>query len=132
MLHIATHMFFVANQESQLTGPLETLLEQAPQRQDLRQADPQMSSGLVLAGANQPDADPNDGGYLTAAEALLLNLKRTELMALSACATGQGDIRPGEGVDGLQRSFTLAGARSRLLSLWTVDNAATTDFMMRF
>ena len=98
----------------------------------LRQEDPQLRSGLVLAGANQPDLDPNDDGYLTAAEAVTLNLKGTELVVLSACSTGQGEVRTGEGVYGLQRSLTVAGARSTLLSLWKVDDAATAEFMARF
>ena len=53
-------------------------------------------------------------------------------MVLSACSTGQGDIRTGEGVYGLQRSLTVAGARSTLLSLRKVDDAATADFMARY
>jgi len=86
----------------------------------------------VLAGANQPTLDPNDDGYLTSAEALNLNLKGTELVVLSACSTGQGDVRTGEGVYGLQRSLTVAGARSTLLSLWKVEDAATAEFMVRY
>ncbi len=132
VLHIATHGFFVADQVSKPADPLQIVQEQTPQLQGLRQEDPQLRSGLVLAGANQPDTDPNDDGYLTAAEALLLNLKGTELVVLSACSTGQGDIRTGEGVYGLQRSLTVAGARSTLLSLWKVDDAATAEFMTRF
>jgi len=96
------------------------------------QEDPQLRSGIVLAGANQPDADPNDDGYLTAAEVLNLNLRGTELVVLSACSTGQGEIRTGEGVYGLQRSLTVAGARSTLLSLWKVDDVATAEFMSRY
>ena len=69
-----------------------------------------------MPGANQPD----------------LNLKGTELVVLSPCSTGQGAIRTGEGVYGLQRSLTVAGARSTLLSLWKVDDAATAAFMERF
>jgi hypothetical protein len=91
-----------------------------------------LRSGLVLAGANQPNADPSDDGYLTAAEAAKLQLDGTELVVLSACATGQGDIRSGEGVYGLQRALTVAGARSTLLSLWKVDDKATAEFMVRF
>jgi CHAT domain-containing protein len=132
ILHIATHGFFVADPESQPQDPLRLLQDQAPQLRGLQQDDPQLRSGLVLAGANQPDADPNDDGYLTAAEAVSLNLKGTELVVLSACNTAQGDIRTGEGVYGLQRSLEVAGARSTLLSLWKVDDAATLEFMTRF
>ena len=132
VLHIATHGFFVADQESTPTEPLRVIQEGSPLLRSLRQEDPQLRSGLVLAGANQPGLDPSDDGYLTAAEALNLKLKGTELVVLSACSTGQGDIRTGEGVYGLQRSLTVAGARSTLLSLWKVDDAATADFMARY
>ena len=132
VLHIATHGFFVADQESQPNDPLRVLQEENSQLEGLRQEDPQLRSGLVLSGANQPTKDPNDDGYLTAAEAVTLNLKGTELVVLSACSTGQGEVRTGEGVYGLQRSLTVAGARSTLLSLWKVDDAATTAFMTSF
>lgn len=132
VLHIATHGFFVADQESPPNDPLRVLQEQNSQLEGLRQEDPQLRSGLVLAGANQPTMDPNDDGYLTAAEAVTLNLKGTELVVLSACSTGQGEVRTGEGVYGLHRSLTVAGARSTLLSLWKVDDAATAAFMTSF
>ena len=132
VLHIATHGFFVADQETKASNPLRAIQEDSLQVKGLRQEDPQLRSGLVLAGANQPTLDPNDDGYLTSAEALNLNLKGTELVVLSACSTGQGDVRTGEGVYGLQRSLTVAGARSTLLSLWKVDDAATAEFMVRF
>ena len=132
VLHIATHGFFVADQESQPNDPLRVLQEENSQLEGLRQEDPQLRSGLVLSGANQPTKDPNDDGYLTAAEAVTLNLKGTELVVLSACSTGQGEVRTGEGVYGLQRSLTVAGARSTLLSLWKVDDAATAAFMTSF
>ena len=132
ILHVATHGFFVADAVSKPQDPLRLIQDQAPQLNALRQEDPQLRSGLVLAGANQPDANSNDDGYLTAAEAVTLNLRGTELVVLSACSTGQGDIRTGEGVYGLQRSLAVAGARSTLLSLWKVDDAATLEFMTRF
>ena len=132
VLHVASHGFFVADQESKPTEAMRSIQEDSPMLRSLRQEDPQLRSGLVLAGANQPDLDPNDDGYLTAAEAVNLNLKGTELVVLSACSTGQGEVRTGEGVYGLQRSLTVAGARSTLLSLWKVDDAATAEFMVRF
>jgi hypothetical protein len=132
VLHIATHGFFVADQETKASNPLRDIQEDSSQVKGLRQEDPQLRSGLVLAGANQPTLDPNDDGYLTSAEALNLNLKGTELVVLSACSTGQGDVRTGEGVYGLQRSLSVAGARSTLLSLWKVEDAATAEFMLRY
>jgi len=132
VLHVATHGFFVADQEAKSPEGLKAIQEGSPLLSSLRQEDPQLRSGLVFAGANQPDLDPNDDGYLTAAEAVNLNLKGTELVVLSACSTGQGEVRTGEGVYGLQRSLTVAGARSTLLSLWKVDDAATAEFMGRY
>jgi CHAT domain-containing protein len=132
VLHVATHGFFVADQESKPSEAMRAIQESSPLLRSLRQEDPQLRSGLVFAGANQPDLDPNDDGYLTAAEAVTLNLKGTELVVLSACSTGQGEVRTGEGVYGLQRSLTVAGARSTLLSLWKVDDAATAEFMGRY
>jgi CHAT domain-containing protein/tetratricopeptide (TPR) repeat protein len=132
VLHVATHGFFLADQDNQPAAPLRAIQEESHLLQSLRQEDPQLRSGLVFAGANQPALDPNDDGHLTAAEALALNLKGTELVVLSACSTGQGEVRTGEGVYGLQRSLTVAGARSTLLSLWKVDDTATAEFMVRF
>lgn len=132
VLHVATHGFFAADQVSQPNDPLRSFQETGRQIQGFKGEDPLLQSGLVLAGANQPDADPNDDGYLTASEATKLQLEGTELVVLSACSTGQGDIRSGEGVYGLQRALTVAGARSTILSLWKVDDAATAEFMTRF
>jgi CHAT domain-containing protein len=132
VLHIATHGFFVADQVTQPTEALRAIQEGSPLLSSLRRENPQLRSGLVLAGANQPELDPSDDGYLTAAEVVTLNLKGTELVVLSACSTGQGEVRSGEGVYGLQRSLTVAGARSTLLSLWKVDDAATAEFMDRY
>jgi CHAT domain-containing protein len=118
--------------ESNARDPLVGLQDQSNKLDPFRRNDPMLRSGIVLAGANHPDADPTDDGYLTAAEAITLKLDGTELVVLSACNTGQGDVHTGEGVYGLQRSLTVAGARSTLLSLWKVDDAATAEFMTRF
>ena len=132
VLHIASHGFFVGDSESKPNDPLGSLKDNSAMLSPFRAKDPLLQSGLVLAGANQPYADPNDDGYLTAAEAVGLQLDGTELVVLSACSTGQGSVSTGEGVYGLQRSLTVAGARSTMLSLWKVDDTATTEFMIRF
>jgi CHAT domain-containing protein len=123
ILHIATHGFFLADQ-APING---TAAPATPNRED-----PLQRSGLVFAGANRPDANPNDDGYLTAAEATAMDLEGTELVTLSACETGLGGVRSGEGVYGLQRSLAVAGARSTLLSLWRVDDGLTVTFMERY
>jgi len=107
---------------------------------DQASGDPLLASGLVLAGADRarlpsrpsPASAPLDDGYLTAKEAARLQLDGTELVVLSACETGVGQQRTGEGVFGLQRALSVAGARGTLLSLWKVPDEASQTFMERF
>jgi CHAT domain-containing protein len=146
ILHIATHGFFLADQAAAganaAGGPAaagawprpaagggagDGSATTTPSRED-----PLQRSGLVFAGANRPDANPSDDGYLTAGEATAMDLEGTELVTLSACETGLGGVRSGEGVYGLQRSLAVAGARSTLLSLWKVDDGLTVTFMERY
>ena len=89
-------------------------------------------SGIVLAGANQPCRPPEQDGFLTAAEVIGMDLEGTELTTLSACQTGLGDVRSGEGVYGLQRALAVAGSRSSLLTLWKVGDAGTQAFMAEY
>lgn len=113
ILHIATHGFF-----QPAVG--------------LTPSDPLSRTGLVFAGANRQVADSDSDAILTAAEATGLPLRGTDLVVLSACDTGLGDIQSGEGVYGLQRALTVAGSRAALLSLWSVNDRGTAQFMKRF
>jgi CHAT domain-containing protein len=88
-------------------------------------------SGLALAGANRRAAAPagSDDGILTAEEVSSLDLRGVEWVVLSACDTGVGEVRAGEGVFGLRRAFAAAGARTTIMSLWSVEDQSTRDWM---
>jgi CHAT domain-containing protein/Tfp pilus assembly protein PilF len=115
ILHIATHGFFLEDRHSKNTGTENPLLR----------------SGLALAGANQRRGSPDDG-ILTALEASGLNLWGTKLVVLSACDTGLGEVRNGEGVYGLRRAFLLGGAESLVMSLWAVSDLVTRELMISY
>jgi CHAT domain-containing protein len=85
---------------------------------------PLLLSGLALAGANRRAAagPGEDDGILTAEEVASLNLEGVEWAVLSACDTGLGQLRAGEGVFGLRRAFQVAGARTVVMSLWPVED----------
>ncbi|HEX8040019.1 MAG TPA: CHAT domain-containing protein [Chryseosolibacter sp.] len=112
IFHIATHGFFVEDAASVVN--------------------PMIRSGLVMAGVRGRAKAGTEDGILTAYEATNLDLKNTSLVVLSACDTGLGEIRNGEGVYGLQRAIIVAGASNLLMSLWKVDDEATALLMGEF
>jgi CHAT domain-containing protein/Tfp pilus assembly protein PilF len=93
--------------------------------------DPLLRSGLALAGANHGKSG-NDDGVLTALEAAYLDLSGTKLVVLSACDTAVGEVKNGEGVQGLRRALVLAGSESQVMSLWPVADEATKDLMIPY
>lgn len=128
ILHIATHGFFLADRNDNSVG--ETREKHNLMLPDDIE-DPLLRSGLALAGANRRTKSDDDG-LLTALEASGLDLWGTQLVVLSACDTGLGEIRNGEGVFGLRRSFGIAGAESIVMSLWPVSDQITRDMMISY
>jgi len=137
ILHIATHGFFLedapSSQGSRAVGNFGALgdgaLAQMP-------ADPLLRSGIALAGAgiSAPASSSTstasiDGALMTALELMGLDLWETELVVLSACDTGRGDIKLGQGVYGLRRALVVAGAETVVMSLWKVNDDTTRQLM---
>ena len=91
--------------------------------------DPMLRSGIVVSAA---ESGSQAEARFSAADFLTLKLNKTELVTLSACSTGLGDLHDSEGIYGLQRGVQAAGARSVLTSLWPVDDEATADWMLRY
>ncbi len=135
ILHLATHGFFFPDPE---TAGIEQLSEGSVPRSPFKlSGHPLIRSGLILAGGNHawqgnPPLEGCEDGILTAYEISRMDLSNTELVVLSACETGLGDIVANEGVYGLQRAFRIAGARRLILSLWKVPDLQTTRLMTVF
>lgn len=142
VLHLATHGYFFEN-------PKKKILEQEPilsnqgsfdySHSSLYQTseDPMLRSGLVLAGVNNYWGEPvkgmvTDDGILTAKEISNLDLSSCQLVVLSACDTGLGDIKGSEGVYGLQRAFKMAGVKNIIMSLWKVPDTQTAELFELF
>ena len=123
LAHIATHGYFWGNDDATFGR--------------LRFSDhPLNRCGLLLSGADNKwfgDELPRgvDDGFLTALEISALDFRGMDLIVLSACETGRGDVE-GDGVFGLQRGFKMASANSILMSLWKVDDNATCRLMIDF
>jgi CHAT domain-containing protein len=111
ILHLSTHGFFV--DDKSISNPL-------------------FKSGILLSGANYAIKTKTGNGIVTGLELAGLNLKGTELVVLSACLTGVGEIEEAEGVAGINKAFMLAGAKQIVMSLWSVSDKATTELMRLF
>ncbi|MBK9963074.1 MAG: CHAT domain-containing protein [Saprospiraceae bacterium] len=131
ILHIATHGYFfndpkTKNESSLNTDPVFKISDH-----------PMLRSGLIMAGGNaawqgKQTLEGREDGILTAYEISQMNLSNTELVVLSACETGLGDIQGNEGVYGLQRAFKIAGAKYLIMSLWQVPDKQTSLLMTTF
>ena len=135
VLHIATHGFFL-KEDQKLKKRLQGLSRgssSVPPPAD----NPLLRAGLAFAGLNANasmlgEIDTDNDGVLTAMEVLSLDLAGTQLVVLSACETGLGEIHEGEGVYGLRRSFQEAGVKNVINSFWEVSDAGTQLLMTKF
>lgn len=142
--HLATHGFFYPNPKLQ-----QNIVVELDEQVDMAfrgggrgmygyssNRDPMMRSGVVFAGVNDALSSENvlkfSNGVLTAAEVEWIPLRGAELVVLSACETGLGDISGNEGVYGLQRAFRIAGAKKLIMSLWQVPDNETREFFGHF
>jgi tetratricopeptide (TPR) repeat protein len=137
VIHIATHGFFFPDAEKNYdkTGLMEA--GERATRVFKSSENPLMRSGLAFAGVNHGwggEEIPQgvDDGILTAYEVSNMYIPNTELVVLSACETGLGEIKGSEGVFGLQRSFKIAGADFILMSLWQIPDYQTSELMNYF
>ena len=134
VIHIATHGYFFQDlkangQHSGVSSQSEIVFKMSDH--------PMLRSGLIMAGGNaawkgKQTLEGREDGILTAYEISQMNLSNTELVVLSACETGLGDIQGNEGVYGLQRAFKIAGAKYLIMSLWQVPDKQTSLLMTSF
>jgi CHAT domain-containing protein len=130
IFHIATHGYYRPT-------PTITLEKEMEANEAMLTQNPLLRTGLLLKGAGdlleKTTYNYNmENGILTAYEAMSLNLDKTDLVVLSACETGLGDLEAGEGVYGLQRAFLVAGAKVLIMSMFKVDDDATQKLMLKF
>ncbi len=131
ILHIATHGYFFPDPKIEVGSKLDEPVFKTSEH-------PMIRSGLLLAGSNyawengKPQSPDMEDGILTAYEISQMDLSNTELVVLSACETGLGDIQGNEGVYGLQRAFKIAGAKYLIMSLWQVPDRQTSLLMTTF
>lgn len=143
ILHLATHGFFLEDQKRDLNeerlglGAMSFRESGMERLTASRLENPLLRSGLVFAGVNTwlkrgELMEEAEDGLLTAEDVSGLDLLDTELVVLSACETGLGEVRVGEGVFGLRRAFVLAGAKTLVMSLWKVPDEQTRELMEDF
>jgi CHAT domain-containing protein len=135
ILHLATHGFFLEDNCPSALARLEKIRESGGEDlgdlPPVASENPLLLTGLALAGANKREsAGPEDeDGILTAEEVAALDLSGVDLAVLSACGTGVGVIKAGEGVFGLRRAFQVAGVQTLITSLWAVEDEVARKWM---
>lgn len=137
IVHLATHGFFNPTWLTQKWGSMRVV--RGKRRIEMRDVPrkvsgnlPGLLSGVVLAGSNRRSVEDRDDGLLTAEEISYLDLSRVNLVTLSACETGLGDPRGGEGMLGFRRELRLAGVSTVISSLWSIDDEKTMELMQLF
>jgi CHAT domain-containing protein len=132
VLHLATHGYFLKDEEAKevLGEGFDT--EEVENIPTAGIENPMLRSGIVLAGVNTSLKEGRDDGLVSAEKILGLRLKGTDMVVLSACETGVGDVKNGEGVFGLKRAFILSGSKTVVMSLWSVPSKETTELMTHF
>jgi CHAT domain-containing protein len=135
VLHLATHGFYFPDQELNPAATLDQARRLPYANGNNDWENPMVRCGIALAGANHAMEITNalaEDGLLTGLDASLLNLEGTELVILSACDSGTGDVKIGEGVMSLRRAFLIAGAQTVLASHWEISDKGTSQLMTEF
>jgi CHAT domain-containing protein len=141
ILHLATHGFFLSDldltvfREEDMERGIDAVMSPADAVKGVKLENPLLRSGIALAGANlalrSGEVERSDG-VVTAEKILGLRLRGTDMVVLSACETGVGEVKTGEGVYGLRRAFTQAGTKSLVMSMWSVPDKETEELMVEF
>ncbi len=137
VLHIATHGFFLPDsipapsKSSGVNRSIEVAARLSSSSSSFK-TNPLLRSGLALAGVEKSQSGPGQDGLLTAMEVAGLDLWGTQLVVLSACDTGLGEIKIGEGVYGLRRALLIAGTEAEVISLWAISDLETVSLMTEY
>lgn len=131
ILHFATHGAFLRPTELESDTDARGYLSRAHESPP---ANPLLRSMLLLAGARRGRLSASSlyDGLATALELSSIPLHGTQMVVLSACESGLGEVAPGEGVAGLRQAFLVAGAETVVASLWKVDDGVTRELMRSF
>ena len=142
ILHLATHGFFLSDPDinkpknkSRGMAIKQVSLVSKKMGEALKIKNPLLRSGIALAGANHTlkyDNLASNDGIVTAEKILGMKLRGTEMVVLSACETGLGEVKTGEGIYGLRRAFNQAGAKSLVMSMWAIPDRETKELMIHF